>query len=537
MLPTYETSCYPTVLELSRLPLFRDSEVMAGKEGLGRLVKGINLSENPEFYRFISEGEAIITTGYSFYQNPQAIKDYVPLLAENDVSAICVKPVRYLKKIPQEMVDSANEHAVPLIVLSEDLSFGEIIRTVYEEILLRETAVLRSSIAMNKMLSNTLIEGAGLEEIAEIASDLTRGSVMILDTVNDRCVCDLAERDSVSLGSLSVDELHRELFESSTRYPLDAGGHSFGQLCLHGGRFDAAPRKEFLSQVARAICLEITQEQIRREAAQKDLSNFLLHLISDPIEHADIEASRAASFGMDPSRLQVVLRVKVSKRGTGNGDPCLNDFEQTAFKARMRDLLQERGFVVCMVNTEEGHVVFLSARDGAEDLERFESGVQEILEPLASSLRTLGVSVGCGRAYRGIKGFNLSNREAKIALVAAEAHGGNQVLGFSRMDVMRLAYAEDPANEIRLYLHEVLDGVLNSKIAATLMQTLECYFECSGNIKQVSEKTFTHYNTALYRLKAIQKATGYDLSNSEERFRLEMAYRLYRSVGMDTAEF
>lgn len=178
MSTVFESSCYPMLFELIHLPLFRECRVIAGEKGLKRLVKGVNLSENPDFYRFISGGEIIITTGYSFYQNPHAIRDFVPRLARKNIAGICIKPVRYLKEVPNEMIDAANREGIPLIVLSENLSFGEIIRAVYEEILIRQTAILRNSIEVNEMLSSTIINGAGLPEIVQMISELTHNSIL-----------------------------------------------------------------------------------------------------------------------------------------------------------------------------------------------------------------------------------------------------------------------------------------------------------------------------------------------------------------------
>ena len=57
---------------------------------------------------------------------------------------------------------------------------------------------------------------------------------------------------------------------------------------------------------------------------------------------------------------------------------------------------------------------------------------------------------------------------------------------------------------------------------------LEAYFQCGGNLKKLSELTFTHYNTLVYRLKRVKELTGLDPRMAQERFALETAIQLYR---------
>lgn len=57
---------------------------------------------------------------------------------------------------------------------------------------------------------------------------------------------------------------------------------------------------------------------------------------------------------------------------------------------------------------------------------------------------------------------------------------------------------------------------------------LEAYFQCGGNLKKLSELTFTHYNTLVYRLKRVKELTGLDPRVAQERFALETAIQLYR---------
>jgi DNA-binding PucR family transcriptional regulator len=58
------------------------------------------------------------------------------------------------------------------------------------------------------------------------------------------------------------------------------------------------------------------------------------------------------------------------------------------------------------------------------------------------------------------------------------------------------------------------------------VEMLEIYLETGGSIKAVAEQTFTHRNTAIYRLGNIRKLLGNDLESPEDRLRYQIACML-----------
>jgi len=66
----------------------------------------------------------------------------------------------------------------------------------------------------------------------------------------------------------------------------------------------------------------------------------------------------------------------------------------------------------------------------------------------------------------------------------------------------------------------------DKKKDSNLLETLEAYFKYNGNIKQISQKLYIHYNTALYRVEQIQKLLNVDLNNPDDRLNVEIALKL-----------
>lgn len=109
---------YPTVEELLRLPSFSCSRVCGGHAGLDRLVRGVNLTDTPDYSRWLSAGELLITTGFSIAGDQQAVDALLPTAERCGLSGVCIKAGRYLPDVmPAGLVEAADRLSLPLIAL------------------------------------------------------------------------------------------------------------------------------------------------------------------------------------------------------------------------------------------------------------------------------------------------------------------------------------------------------------------------------------------------------------------------------------
>jgi sugar diacid utilization regulator len=61
-----------------------------------------------------------------------------------------------------------------------------------------------------------------------------------------------------------------------------------------------------------------------------------------------------------------------------------------------------------------------------------------------------------------------------------------------------------------------------------LIQTLEAYFRADGSVKLTGAALFAHPHTISYRLKQVERLTGWSLQSSEDKLRLQLALRAHR---------
>lgn len=160
------TADYPTLQEVLRLPAFAGCTVCGGAAGLGRRVSGVNLTDTPDYARWLAQGELLITTGFAIADDPQAVDALLPTAAEKGLSGVGIKPGRYLPSpLPAALAEKADRLGLPLLQLPTDMRFTELADAVSREIVRRRIPAEQER--QLAVLLHHLISGAPLSEEME----------------------------------------------------------------------------------------------------------------------------------------------------------------------------------------------------------------------------------------------------------------------------------------------------------------------------------------------------------------------------------
>ena len=515
-----------TVQELLELPLFRSEWLVAGKEGIKRFVSGFSLIEMRGRNDSLSPKELLICSRLSMSEDADFINNLIPKAIHKDLSGIFIKTSANFKKIPDFMIRQADSYQLPLIEIPAEISAASVLKAISDELFSRKTSLLQKTISVNKMLTNTIIEGAALDKISEMLSNLINSSVMILDTLNMRRAIYIADPDQAAFSGMEIDEIAQALIDKSRVHELYSGDVSFGYLYLYGTELSTYLEPEILSQVLYIVPLEIAREHGTITARNAELSSYIFHLLSDPIENKEWEAARAGSLGINADDIHTVLRIRIhSVEGCSN---YANIIQQTLFLNNLRSLFMKLKFRISCIQSSEEFIFLLSSAKADCNTNVFEQRLLDFAGIMPDKYSTLTISGGCGRSYSGISGIIRSNHEAVIAQTVS-SNINRPLLFFESLGVLRLIYADNPKQEIETFLAETLGELIQDELPrnSELLETLSCYLKCEGNIKKMSEEMFTHYNTVTYRLKKISEITQRDLHDMHSRFQLELALHLY----------
>jgi DNA-binding PucR family transcriptional regulator len=175
-----------------------------------------------------------------------------------------------------------------------------------------------------------------------------------------------------------------------------------------------------------------------------------------------------------------------------------------------------------------------------------EASVRRVGEAIARELQaaTPGFTFAVGHSRPASDPVDLyrAANEALLAANVAEAQpageGGESVtvLAFDATGAYRLllpAMAEDPAELQRFYAETVEPlAAYDEQYATDLVQTLETFLDCDGNVAQTAARLYTHRHTIRYRLERVRDLCGLDVSSTDGREKLGLGLKAMRVLGI-----
>ena len=143
---------------------------------------------------------------------------------------------------------------------------------------------------------------------------------------------------------------------------------------------------------------------------------------------------------------------------------------------------------------------------------------EAVARELQAALHGFTFTVGYSRVALDPVDLYRAGNEALLAANVAEAQPAGEerrraaVLAFEETGAYRLllpAMSEDPGELQRFYAETVEPLVAyDEQYETDLVQTLETFLECDGNVAGTAQRLFTHRHTIRYRLERVRELSG-----------------------------
>jgi sugar diacid utilization regulator len=162
---------------------------------------------------------------------------------------------------------------------------------------------------------------------------------------------------------------------------------------------------------------------------------------------------------------------------------------------------------------------------------------EAVLRELEASLSGFAFTVGRSRVAPGADELARAADEALLAANVAEADvDERRVLSFEDTGAYRLllsAMSESP-DELERFYAETLEPIVvyDEQYETDLVQTVETFLECDGNVAQTAQHLYTHRHTVRYRLERVRELSGLDVGSSDGREKLSLGLKAMRVLGI-----
>ncbi|WP_041580262.1 PucR family transcriptional regulator [Bacillus sp. 1NLA3E] len=558
-----------TVKDLLQIKSIEGIQIVAGEKGINNKVSIVNIMENPDTFDWLTSNELLLSTGYIFKDSVDLQNRIIKELAEINCSGLCIKMKRYFDKIPQNMIDLANQYDFPLLELPFGYTLSQVISIINEKATGAYDLLNRKSLDMHKKLFRISLEGGGIDKISSELAKTINNPILFLDRDwNLLHYVDL-EENKISLASYLNLEKNRSVFskeftdsipenikgfKKAIKRNYDANGfeikcrilpvavsdYIYGYLVVWQTVSDLT---EFdyivLEDASRIMALERIKAREIEEVKLKIRQDFFDDLLTGKITSNDNIQTLCDLHGLKSDYMHYCIVIDIEPDETrvdediiarkykleNNAKKCVNLIYDLSRKSANGEVISfyRNNRIIILVGKKEFNPT--STKDEAKIFSN------ELYKSLTKEIPATTFLFGIGSQYKTISTLHKSFFEAHEAIRLMKQFNNNTVVShFEDYSVYHFLGSNIKNPELedffikslgKIYDHDNLHGT-------GYLTTLESYFQNNHNLSETAKALFIHRNTLIYRIEKIREILNTDLKNSEELLQIQLALKVYR---------
>jgi GAF domain-containing protein len=333
--------------------------------------------------------------------------------------------------------------------------------------------------------------------------------------------------------------------------PLIAGTEHLGLISCYASRTRRYTPEDhtLLSTIANQAAIAIKNSHLVDLLAQKNLvKGFFDDLMYGTYEAEDSLRQRANFLGCDLAKPHLVALIEISQldeesehkndqQGAGilpASTPALQTEEdRLAAHKRICGVIRRRvqdSYPGSVLYEQENILSCLLCLSKDPNGARLKTWLRELSRQVRSE-QHVRLSIGVGNPCLHITDYRRGFAEASEALQMGEnlnREGG--VTHFNDLGVYRYLYKIARMDDLRDMYQDQVARIANydRRKGTDLLDTLETYLECAGNLTKTSNRLFVHRNTLIQRLERLQSLCEIDLQERGNWLTLQVAIKVYK---------
>jgi len=532
-----------TLEDVFRLALPAQTELLTGAEYLSRAVSwACSLRPSPPAFPKLDGNElALIDLEDLRRLDPKMRLDRVM----RSLRSARVAAVAVLGNVHSpETVRSAHESQLALFELPDSISLTQVERAVIRLIVDRAGYLAQRSADLQRELSQAALNGGGLDKIAVQLHAFAQQPVVLLGDdarvlatggldAGPRGLADLlpnltllrswlaANRGGTSapVGVLPLPAAHGAATHRHAVITPIIANESVRGYCLllrtaqQGDGEISAVEEVAAVQGASAAALEWAKQNAIGIAEERMRATFLDELLAAEIADEQAWVRRGASLNYDLTRPHVAMLVEAS--------------HVPDWPAPLLRFMQTHNVQAPHTRRDEGLLVFWPI-DNASSGRELKVIAAEFAAQIQARHPRARLVIGIGRPGVGVANWRQSQQQARESWRLGKEWEASPVTYFGDLGLYQLLTGLSTSPEAARFFRKTLGRLINhdENKHSELVQTLEAFYACHGNLSQTAARLHIHRNTLTYRLEQIASITQLDLDDPDARFSLQLALKL-----------
>lgn len=500
---------------------FVDACVIAGEEGIHRIVKWVHVVEVTSIRNLLNGYELILSTGVAWQENKELFISILQQLIEINASGLCIEMGTYISEIPKEAINIANQHQFPIIVFHKVVPFVEITHDIHSVLINQQYNMISDLENYSQSLNKRLLTIETHEEILQsIFSALDMQIIFRMKDHEYEFVPEITRQEQSSVIQY-LKKANHQTTEQIGYAPIYLFGKEYAELFIFSmdipiSEYDLLILDRTSTALAQHLLRDLYVEEKKRVEEFEWLQGWLEgeHPIESINEYLFDHSTKAKTNDA------VVLITKLLSLK----DKTRQDV--TYLKLLFRSVFEQHGFEVFTV-AKRNEVIFilLNNRTKKSIKERIKMAIELIKETdFMKNQSNAKVSIGVGRLVNHLGDLHKSYSTAKETLRIQQKMIQKDFYHFYEdLHLYRLISLISNHMDLHELAMEYLQPVIqyDKEYNAKLLETLKAYLECQGSKQETSKKLFIVRQTLYHRLQKLENLLGDNFMEHEKRIAIE----------------
>lgn len=529
-----------TVANILESKFFRNCQLLAGKGGLLREIQAVTLFDAPDGYTWFRGKEFLVTTGYLFHQQEGLFKEVILFLANRNAAGMGIKVDRYLKKIPNEIIELCDSLNFPLINLPYETAWIDVINAVNSIAI--NKYILRINEVQNKRRQTSDFHSYGkkIREVIEGLSNELDKPVEIHDFIENTIYrfparpynsfyenINLLEPPFDHKKEIVCDKLRiyritnledKELNSTYVVIPILVGDILVAYLVVNENQGHTDHIDLFSIRLSFILLGYIYEQVYYTNSIQgKFQDEFIQEVIYGEYKNEEKIYQKAANLKLNIAKSYIAICIQHH-----NDDTRLHDYREKVAQ-RIYQAFSKDKVLFGLLNKNTIVILYAVSKEVLRNNKEIKRGCCSIIEMLEKDIPNSQFRGGIGYTVDSIVSIKKGYMEsAKAIEIGKYIYPKETIVEYQELGPFGLIRIESFQEGDLQCCVKIINPLLKQDDKDELLSTLKTYLESESNYNFTAKKLFIHSNTVRYRIEKIQQLCNVDLSNPIERLKLEI---------------
>ncbi|MGV2435998.1 MAG UNVERIFIED_CONTAM: helix-turn-helix domain-containing protein [Anaerolineae bacterium] len=540
-----------TLEQIRKQALPIHTKIVAGNGQLHQVVNWVMIyyPELPLEQRTPNPGDLVLVANTGTQQFTQAEELTAIRKAEENKAVGLI----FQKAISHSAITEANAYGIPVLIVPASHSIRQIERVIISLLVDRNNQLDRRGMQIYRELTEISARNEGINALIGAIARLTGKTTLIQDKYlrlmeseiqpNLYTIWDEIESYLKTMNSLPTDMQDRHRVKDITNPVMMQGlpvpGYARlvapivtkeigrGYLSIIGAEDDLDEIDFLIAEHGALACaLEMAKQKAISETEKRLRGTFL-----DRLLNGDVSQSEAIRQGERLNHNMNLPHIAIALRWLGEKTPSVRRLETIVNKV----VETEQARALVWQREREGQVIVFHATDKHDPIDTSIALANKFVEAVRSQFPNIKIAIGLGQAALEIGNWRNSHRDAEQALELAGRLQTDTPLYIADLGVYQLILGLSDQERLIEFCNKSLGRIIDYDLRqhADLLQTLEAFFYCHGNLSQTAERLIVHRNTLLYRMNRINQIADIDLDRPETRLALHLALTIRRLLNLN----